>query len=136
SSLMLAPMIAEVCPLAVQLVETMEELFAVLRLNRDRMRRNLDLSGGNITSENLMMVLGPMIGRTRAHDLLHHAIADTQDLGPLADKILSSGRLPEGVTPEKIRAALDPQSYIGQSAKMALDMAQAARAEIAVGGGE
>lgn len=130
SSLMLAPMMAEVCPLSVQLVETMEELFAVLRLNRDRMRRNLAQTGESVASENLMMVLGPLIGRTRAHDILHHAIADPFDARPLSERLLAPGMLPDGVEPEVIRAALDPAAYLGRSVEMALEMAQMARAEI------
>ncbi len=127
SSLMVAPMIAEVCPLAVELAETMEELFAALRLDPDRMRRNLDLTGEYVASENLMMVLGPVIGRTRAHDILHHAIADAGDDRALSDKLLSPGVLPAGVEPAQVRAALDPAAYVGQSVEMALEMADVAR---------
>ena len=51
----------------------MNELFAGLRVFPERMRANLDLSGGLIMSESLMLALGRELGRQRAHDAVYEA---------------------------------------------------------------
>src|SRR5499425_3109742 len=42
-----------------------------LQVDAARMRANLDLTGGAIVSEQVMMGLGPHLGRQRAHDLVY-----------------------------------------------------------------
>ena len=44
-----------------------------LRLDRERMRHNLDLTRGLIVSERVMLALGEHVGRQRAHDLVYEA---------------------------------------------------------------
>src|SRR5690606_27778315 len=44
-----------------------------LQVFPERMRQNLDLSGGLIMSEALMLELGAAIGRQRAHDAIYEA---------------------------------------------------------------
>lgn len=51
-------------------------LVASLEVNTDRMRTNLESSHGLIMAEAAMMRLAPMIGRTKAHELVSEA-ADT-----------------------------------------------------------
>ena len=55
------------------ILQYMIELFSGIRVFPDRMRRNLDLSGGLIMSEALMLELGRRIGRQRAHDAIYDA---------------------------------------------------------------
>ena len=54
--------------------ETLERIRLVvsgLRLNPQRMSSNLDLSGGMISSEAIMLELGKTIGRQHAHDVVY-----------------------------------------------------------------
>ena len=128
SSLMIAPMVDEVCPLAYELVDGMYALVTSVRLRPERMRANLDRTGEHLASENLMMQLAPVIGRTRAHDLVHHAVARSIEVGaPLADVLLGEGDLPGDVSEDLIREALDPAAYTGLSVAMARGMAERAR---------
>lgn len=125
---MIAALIDQSCPLAYELITAMAELFDCIRLRPERMRHNLDQSGEFMASENVMMALAPLIGRTRAHDLVHHAIADAERRGvTLANALLTEGALPDGIPEGLIRGALDPAGYTGLSIQLANEMATAAR---------
>ena len=49
-------------------------VLAGLEVDTARMRKNLDLSGGLIMAEAVMLELGRDIGRQRAHDLVYDAV--------------------------------------------------------------
>src|SRR6202040_1870221 len=49
------------------------EVLRGLRLDPERMRRNLDLGGGLIMAEAVMLNLGQTIGRQHAHDVVYDA---------------------------------------------------------------
>jgi 3-carboxy-cis,cis-muconate cycloisomerase len=115
-------------PLAYAVAWEMDQLLACLRLHPDRMRRNLERSGGAIAAENAMMLLAPALGRGEAHDLLHHALAEAlANGGPLVDQLLADPRVRTAVDEPALRTALDPGGYTGRSAEMAREMAAAAR---------
>jgi 3-carboxy-cis,cis-muconate cycloisomerase len=116
-------------PLAYELCAGMDELLGCIRIVPERMRRNLELSASFIAAENAMMVLAPALGRSRAHDLLHHAVAELSDAAPsLTDALLAVPEIREAVGEQALREALDPARYTGLSAQMAREMAATARA--------
>src|SRR5437763_13726644 len=49
------------------------EVFRGLKLDPERMRANLDLGGGLIMAEAVMLDLGRTIGRQHAHDVVYDA---------------------------------------------------------------
>src|SRR5206468_1869410 len=55
------------------MLQRMIVLFDGLQIFPERMRENLDLSGGLIMAEALMLELGRQIGRQRAHDVVYEA---------------------------------------------------------------
>jgi 3-carboxy-cis,cis-muconate cycloisomerase len=119
-------------PMAYAVASEMDQLLGCLRLHPERMRRNLDHSGEFIAAENAMMLLAPALGRTRAHDLLHHAVEQAAgDGGSIVTLLLADERVRTAVGEPALRAALDPANYTGQSAAMARQMAGAARAAAA-----
>lgn len=129
---MLSALIDTVCPLAYELISAMDDLLACIRLAPGRMRANLDASGSSIVAENAMMVLAPAIGRNRAHDILHHAVADAlHGSGDLAELLLADPAIRDGIGEEALRAALDPASYTGHSEAMAREQAALARSAAA-----
>jgi 3-carboxy-cis,cis-muconate cycloisomerase len=129
---MLSALIDTVCPLAYELIATMDDLLGCIRLVPERMRANLDASGPLIVAENAMMVLAPAIGRTRAHDLLHHAVAEAvRDGSDLAELLLDDDSVRDSIGEHALRAALDPASYTGHSQDMAREQAVAARLAVA-----
>ena len=134
---MLYALIDQTCPLAYELVSALVELLSCIRLVPDNMRRNLEASGQAMAAENAMMVLAPGLGRTRAYEVVKHAIAEASRRGePLADVLLQDGALRGAVDEATVRRALDPASYTGRSTQMAREMAAAARlAAVRLSGG-
>jgi len=120
--------IESACPLACELAGEMEDLLSNLRLMPDRMRENLDISGGMITSENAMMLLAPVIGRQKAHDIVHHAVAQAVETGAsLSAVLLGNDTIRNNIDEGQLRKALDPVNYTGRSVSMARDAALRAR---------
>jgi 3-carboxy-cis,cis-muconate cycloisomerase len=99
------------------------------------MRRNLDAAGGFPMAERVASLLAPTLGRTAAHDLLAQAsaaaVAEGSTLGEaLLDRVGDSRLAEAGVTPEQIRAALDPAGYLGAATEF-VDAALAAHTQAA-----
>lgn len=127
NNMMLYSVIDQTCPLAYDMITNMDELFECIRLRPKQMRKNLDLSGQFIVAENAMMCLAPKIGRTTAHDIVHHAVEEAMKSGDdLADVLLSNNQVAAAVTSEELYKSLSPEYYTGQSTQMARLMSQAA----------
>lgn len=125
---MISALIDQTCPLAYELIDTFHELLDCLRLDAVRMRQNLDISGEFIASERAMMVLAPLIGRNRAHDLVHEAVAHAVQTGArLSDVLMQAPEIQSAVSPEVIIEALDPATYTGLSVAMTFEMVAVAR---------
>jgi 3-carboxy-cis,cis-muconate cycloisomerase len=125
---MLYGLMDTICPMAYELIVEMDQLLACIRLVPERMRQNLEISGAFIAAENAMMVLAPAIGRSHAHDVLHHAVTEAAISGvALPELLLQDEQVRSAVDEPALRAALDPANYTGHSAAMAKEMAAAAR---------
>ena len=110
------------------ILQYMIELFSGIRVFPDRMRRNLDLSGGLIMSEALMLELGRRIGRQRAHDAIYDAAqASVVEVRPFTETLAEVEDVRENLTAEQIDALLDPTEYIGASRLLAERFAERAR---------
>ena len=90
-----------------------------LQVQTERRRRDLEMTGGLIVSEAVMMGLAPALGRNTAHDVVYDAcrMANEQGLSLLdalrrSDEI--AGKLPDA---ELVRLC-DPVNYLGQSREM------------------
>src|SRR5256714_7495250 len=73
TSIMMARALVPACELTGDMLQRMVVLMDGLQVFPDRMRENLDLSGGLIMAEALMLELGKQIGRQRAHDAVYEA---------------------------------------------------------------
>jgi adenylosuccinate lyase len=113
------------------------EVVSGLRLDPERMRKNLDLGGGLIMAEAVMLNLGAAIGRQHAHDVVYDAAqAAFVESRPFAELLSGDPRVSTHLDRGAIAALLDPTAYTGLCAQMARDAAQRARAtaaEIATG---
>ena len=99
-----------------------------LRLDPARMRRNLDLGGGLIMAEAVMLQLGAAIGRQHAHDVVYDAAQATFVEGrSFGDLLAADRRVTEHLDAAAIEALLDPTAYTGLCAEMARDAAKRAR---------
>ena len=73
TSIMMSRALVQSCELTGDLLQRLIVLFDGLQVFPARMRENLDLSGGLIMAEALMLELGKQIGRQRAHDAVYDA---------------------------------------------------------------
>lgn len=113
-------------PLAWTVAGDLERLLDRLEVHPQRMRENLMRTGGLVATERLMMALAPVAGRSRAHDLVHHAVEGMVEGGKdLETKLLE---VPEvrAMGEDELRALLDPAGYVGQSPAIARRLAEAA----------
>ena len=81
-----------------------------------RMRRNLDLTGGLIVAEAVMMGLAPHIGRGEAHHVVKHAcdIALAENI-PLADALVREPSVASRLDRAAIERLTDPSHYLGST---------------------
>lgn len=91
-----------------------------LELDPGRMRSNLDLSGGLISSERVMLALGKVVGRQHAHHIVHGAarVATTSD-ATFAEALLADPQVSAHFDPAAITRLLDPVQYVGLSEQIA-----------------
>ena len=120
---------------AIALGDTLARLVEVLRglrLDPERMRRNLDLGGGLIMAEAVMLNLGAAIGRQHAHDVVYDAaqVAFVESRS-FAELLAADPRVTAHLDAKAIEALLDPTAYTGLCAEMARDAATRARATAA-----
>ncbi len=83
-----------------------------LRVHPDRMRANLDLTGGLALSERVTTDLTPDLGRIEAHHRVTTACRAAVDEGRDAADVLAE-HLRGLRTRDQIRALLDPAAYLG-----------------------
>ena len=104
-------------------------LFEGLRVFPERMRENLDRSGGLIMSEALMLDLGASIGRQHAHDAIYDAAQESATSGrPFRDLLLEDETVAERLDATQLEALLDPERYTGECATVAVEQATRGRA--------
>jgi 3-carboxy-cis,cis-muconate cycloisomerase len=114
--------------LAYEMLCDLEALIPAIRLFPDGMRKNLDLTGGLIAAENVMMTLAPKLGRTHAHDLVHHAAAvAVAEHIPFIEALLQDGEIAGAATREDLERATDAANYTGLSERLTLETVKAAR---------
>lgn len=100
-----------------QSISILDHLF----VNTDRMRENLNIGGGFLMSESVMMGLAPHTGRNQAHDIVSAAANRAMDAGQtLREGLLAEPEITKHLSEEEIDRLLDPASYTG-SAPMMVD---------------
>jgi adenylosuccinate lyase len=116
-------LIPDFAVLAGSAVEAFEKLLRGLKVNAARMRSNLDVTGGQITAEAVMMKLGEELGRGTAHHILHEASAHVAEAGiSFTDAIRSHPGLEGTADRLDLEAMLDPANYLGETPGLIADM--------------
>ena len=85
-----------------------------LRVDSQRMRANMDLSGGLAMSEPVMLELGRHIGRQEAHDVVYRismAVAETG--GSFLEALRADPAVNGHLTASQIDTLLEPERYLG-----------------------
>ena len=133
TSLMMDAAEARACIAMGDVLSRLGEGLRGLRLDPARMRRNLDLGGGLIMAEAIMLQLGATIGRQHAHDVVYDA-AQTAfvEARPFSAMLAADPRVTAHLDSAALEKLLDPVAYTGLCADMAREAAGRART-VAVG---
>ena len=85
-----------------------------LRVDKDRMRANLESSGGVIMAEAATMALARHMGRLKAKDLVHDACERVgSDGADLAAVLAKMSEVSEHLTAEELAYVMEPANYLG-----------------------
>jgi adenylosuccinate lyase len=132
TSLMMDSAEARACIETGDMLARLGEVMRGLRLDPARMRHNLDLGGGLIMAEAVMLELGAAIGRQHAHDVVYDAAQAAATGGKsFGDLLAADRRVTAHLDAAAIAALLDPTAYTGLCAEMAREAAKRAREAIA-----
>ncbi len=107
------------CVLSGDLLTRMRMILGGLQVDRRRMRHNLALTGGLISSEAVMLALGTIIGRQQAHEVVRQAARQVRPGVTFGETLLRDHRVTDHLTTEELDRLLDPLSHVGQSAEIA-----------------
>jgi 3-carboxy-cis,cis-muconate cycloisomerase len=90
-----------------------------LEVDAHAMRRNIDMTGGLVMSEAVMMGLGPYLGREYAHDLVYDLCRESLARKvPLIELLVAHPQIARHVDRAALERMLDPAHYLGQSGHM------------------
>jgi len=128
STLMMGAAEQRACIATGDMLARLGEVCRGLTLHPARMRANLDLGGGLIMAEAVMLDLGRTIGRQHAHDAVYDAAQDAFVKGAtFADLLAADPRVTAHLDRAAIARLLEPAAYTGLCAAMARDAAVRAR---------
>ncbi|HEY8449689.1 MAG TPA: adenylosuccinate lyase [Bacillota bacterium] len=106
----------EICINVAAMLDQMNFVLKGLIVHADRMRRNLDLLGGHLLSERVMLALAPHLGKMTAHDVVYAASMRGQEQNrPLGECLLEDPRVAEVLSRADLEALLDPSTYVGDA---------------------
>ena len=114
TSVMMSKAMSEACVTTGDVLQRLVDLFGGIRVFPERMRQNLDLSGGLIMAEAIMLDLGREIGRQNAHDVVYEASqAAFLESRPFSETLAEVDEVSSRLSPERIAELLDPTRYTG-----------------------
>ncbi|PST33513.1 class-II fumarase/aspartase family protein [Enterocloster lavalensis] len=97
-------------------LDTATDLFTYIEIREKSFEKNLNILGGLIYTEALMMHFANKFGRIEAHDILHdiaqEAVAEGKNF---VDKLLENAKVMENFTKEELLSLMNPAKYIGLS---------------------
>jgi 3-carboxy-cis,cis-muconate cycloisomerase len=90
-----------------------------LQVHPDRMRSNLDLTGGLLLAERVTTALTPRLGRLTAHDLVQAAADRARDpQTTLYEQLRATPEVAAACPPAELRRLLDPSDATGNAATL------------------
>jgi 3-carboxy-cis,cis-muconate cycloisomerase len=105
-----------VCAAAAGALAGAGRVMAGLSVYPERMRKNLDVEGGTIMAEAVMMAVGAVVGRTDAHELVSRASATARSEGVSLREALERTLDPAILAAmPSLEVVLDPDSYLGET---------------------
>ena len=111
--------VPEIFLLASGALQQARTLLAGLEVDATRMRANLDITQGLISTEAVMMGLAPHLGRQRAHDLVYAISRQASISGrPLLDLLVENKEIAAYLDRVALARLVNPVSYLGLAAEM------------------
>ena len=97
-------------------VAAIGEALEGLEVRPERMRANLEATGGLLMAESVVTTLGDRVGRGRARELVDAAVERAIAEGTaLRDQLIGDEAVREELSEEEIDRALDPAGYLGSA---------------------
>jgi 3-carboxy-cis,cis-muconate cycloisomerase len=95
------------------------EVLDGLEVRAERMRENIDITGGLVLAESVSMALARRIGRSEAHRLVEDAARRAMDAGrPFRDELRGDEMIRAELSEEEIDRALAVDGYTGEAAAL------------------
>jgi adenylosuccinate lyase len=109
----------EACILTDYILNISIDLIKNLVFDYKAIERNLNMSGGKIMAESVMMTLVEKgMGRQEAHEVLRAAAMESYDKGTAyRDVLMKNKQIRKHLTEKELDAALNPKNYIGTAVK-------------------
>jgi 3-carboxy-cis,cis-muconate cycloisomerase len=90
------------------------DLLSGLQVDPEKMRADMNLTGGLAMSESVAAALAPAIGRADAQSLVEQAARRAVDSGRgFREVLLELPEVRDGLDADALDAALDPAGYLG-----------------------
>jgi 3-carboxy-cis,cis-muconate cycloisomerase len=97
----------------------LRELLEGLEPDPERMRANLDATGGLLMTESVVTALTPSLGRAKAQELVEGAARSALDQGrPVRDLLAELPEVSESIGEDGLDRALAPESYLGAAGQL------------------
>ena len=111
--------LAETCLAVGKLLVLLRTLVGNLVIHTDRMRANLEATGGFVLSEAVMLALAARIGKQSAHTLIYEASMAAHAAGHgLKEAILDNSQICAHLSRDEIEALFDYRQHTGQCGAM------------------
>jgi 3-carboxy-cis,cis-muconate cycloisomerase len=87
-----------------------------LEVRGERMRENLEATGGALMAESVVVALAERLGQVRARELVDGAVGRALDAGrPFRDELISDEAVSAELSEKELDRALDPAGYLGSA---------------------
>lgn len=124
-------LLEEATELITEILIRAEELTRTLVVHKDQLLKNANINHGLDNSEYIMMSLAKYIGKEKAHEVIYEdAIESQTQHEEYANVLLQDERVTSLYSKEEILSMLNPESYIGQSKEIALEIASKAKEKV------
>jgi len=111
--------VPEIFLLTAGALQQARSLLAGLEVDATRMRANLEITQGQISTEAVMMGLAPYLGRQKAHDLVYDISRQASISGQsLLDLLADNEEIATCLDRATLAKLLDPAEYLGLSGEM------------------
>ena len=116
-----------------KMIDRAKPLLRDLKVNKNQMRENLEITNGLILSQRLTFYLADKIGKDTANNLMHDVakLALKENIS-LKEAALSNKTIRENISENELNKILNPETYIGlavEQAEMIIEDIKLKRAE-------